>query len=70
MSKKILKSPFSLFKGKKKAQATDAKPAFTPEITALSPEETRRRKLLRGQPAFGTSTSIIGNAGTSSTLGG
>ncbi|WP_016745750.1 hypothetical protein [Rhizorhabdus wittichii] len=69
MSKKILKAPFSLLKGKKK-KAAEAPAAFTPEIAALTPEETRRRKLLRGQPAFGASTSIIGNAGTSSTLGG
>lgn len=70
MSKKILKvGTFGILGGskKKKKEAADTNgDAPNPIIAALSPEETRRRKLIR-KPTLGASTSVLG---TASTLGG
>jgi hypothetical protein len=78
MSKKILKvGTFGLIGGKKKkdTSAADAEAASknlpTPIISALSPEETRRRKLLRGKAPVGAGNTILGsNSNLSGTLGG
>ena len=72
MSKKILKGPMGLFgKKKKKAETADSGAGPSPIISALSPEETRKRKLLRNKAPVGLGTSILGSgAATSGTLGG
>ena len=76
MSKKIINAPFGLAAGllgkkKKKASAATEPVDGQPVISALTPEETRQRKLLRGKPAIGLGSSFLG-AGTplSGTLGG
>ena len=56
---------------KKKADPTDAtKNMPDPVVSALSPEEVKRRKLLRGRNPLGASSTILGGAGPSNTLGG
>lgn len=75
MSKKILKkATFGLVGGKKKAAAPTDSSTSQPEpiIGELSPEEVRRRKLLRrpGQAANITSTILGAPGALSGTLGG